>query len=415
MHTKEVPNIADEPNTLADVGPRLRRYAAIVGGVALALALISGLFIGDGGKYLLHSYLTSYCFFLSLSLGGLFFVAVQHASRAGWSVSVRRIAEILGGNLPLMALLALPILVPVLLGNGHLYPWVDRAYLDAHPVVAQKTAWLNGWSFAGRCAVYFAIWALMARFFLNGSTKQDEQGGTELTLRMERWSPLALILFALTITCASVDLVMSLSPEWFSTIFGVYYFSGSTVGALATIIVVACLLQRAGRLTHAITVEHYHELGKLLFAFVVFWGYIAFSQYMLIWYANIPEETRYYLARQTGGAGAVVGPWAYVSLLLVAGHLLIPFVGLLSRHVKRNRKLLVGWAVWLLVFHWVDMYWLVMPSLGRPGLPFGFTDVFCILGLGGAYVAGTLWIAGDRRWIAVKDPRMSEALVFENT
>ena len=155
---------------------------------------------------------------------------------------------------------------------------------------------------------------------------------------------------------------MSLEPAWFSTIFGVYYFSGAAVGFLAALVLAALVVQGSGRLTGTITAEHYHDLGKLLFGFVVWWGYIAFSQYMLIWYGNIPEETVYYLKRQTG-------PWAIVSLVLLFGHLLIPFLGMLPREVKRRRVLLGFWAVWLLAFHWLDMYWLVMPNLGGGRLP----------------------------------------------
>ena len=152
-------------------------------------------------------------------------------------------------------------------------------------------------------------------------------------------------------------LIMSLEPAWFHAIFGVYYFSGAAVGFLAALVLAALVVQGSGRLTGTITAEHYHDLGKLLFGFVVWWGYIAFSQYMLIWYGNIPEETVYYLKRQTG-------PWAIVSLVLLFGHLLIPFLGMLPHEVERRRVLLGFWAVWLLVFHWLDMYWLVMPNLG---------------------------------------------------
>ena len=160
--------------------------------------------------------------------------------------------------------------------------------------------------------------------------QQDRSGLTVLTLRMERLSPVGLILLAGTITFAAFDFLMSLTPRWYSTIYGLYYFSGAMVGALASIILLAIALQAAGRLRNLVTVEHYHDLGKLLFAFVVFWGYMAFSQYMLIWYANLPEETEWYQPRNSG-------VWAVVSLVLLFGHLLIPFLGMMSRQIKREQ------------------------------------------------------------------------------
>jgi hypothetical protein len=176
---------------------------------------------------------------------------------------------------------------------------------------------------------------------------------------------------------------------------------------LSSIVLTAVLLQASGRVESAITAEHYHDIGKLLLGFVIFWGYMAFSQYMLIWYGNIPEETTWYLVRQSNG-------WAFISLALLFGHLLIPFFGLLSREVKRRRHVLVCWAVWLLVFHWIDLYWVVMPNLGRKSPPFGLLDVTVTLGVFCLFLAGLLRVAGDKSWVARKDPRLDESLAFEN-
>jgi hypothetical protein len=184
---------------------------------------------------------------------------------------------------------------------------------------------------------------------------------------MERVGGPAILLLAVTVTLASFDWLMSLDPQWYSTIFGLYFYSGGVVGALAAVILISVGLQRSGRLA-AVHVEHYHDLGKLLFAAVVFWAYMAFSQYLLIWYANIPEETQWYRLRLEGG-------WGIVALVLVFGHLLIPFFGLLSRHAKRNKTVLAFWAAWLLVVHWVDVYWLVMPALQSEEFPLGLVDV----------------------------------------
>ena len=200
---------------------------------------------------------------------------------------------------------------------------------------------------------------------------------------------------------------MSLEPMWFSTIFGLYFFAGSVVGFLALLILFAIVVQQGGLIRHSITIEHYHDLGKLLLAFVVFWGYMAFSQYMLIWYANIPEESVWYLVRQTG-------PWKWITVGLLFGNLLIPFVCLLPREVKRRKILLGACAVWLLGVHWIDLYWLVLPTFAPDHLPFGAIDICCIVALACLFAAGTLRIARGRNLIPVRDPRLNESLAFEN-
>ncbi len=409
MQNQSSANTPDERTTLEGIAPRAALGLAALGLAGLVAGLGFGLVRNDGLQYFFHAYLMNYCYFLSISLGALFFVALQHATRAGWSVTVRRLAELLAANMLCLLLLFLPVIVPVLMGDTGLYRWNEPEEVALSELLQHKEIYFHPIFFAGRCIFYFAVWGLLARFFLRRSLRQDESGDPVLTMQMERLSPLALLLFAGTITFASFDWLMSLAPEWFSTIFGVYYFSGAAVGFFAAIILLAMLLQASGRLTASITVEHYHDLGKLLFAFVVFWGYIAFSQYMLIWYANIPEETTWYLARQSGS-------WMWVSVVLLFGHLLIPFFGLLSREAKRRKALLAFWAVWMLAAHWIDLYWLVMPSFEHPqGLPLGPIDAGCLLGIGGLYFAGVLRVAGDRPLVPRADPRLDESLAFENS
>jgi hypothetical protein len=200
---------------------------------------------------------------------------------------------------------------------------------------------------------------------------------------------------------------MSLEPHWFSTIYGVLYFSGAVVGGLAAMVVMAIVLQGTGRLANSITVEHYHDLGKLLLSFVIFWAYIAFSQYLLIWYANLPEETLWYQVRASGS-------WAQVAVILLVAHLFIPFLGLLPRYAKRRKFVLGFWAVWLLVVHWIDMYWLVMPTYSPKGARPALVDAFCLAGLLAIYVAMVLWVAGTQALSPQRDPRLPESLAFEN-
>jgi hypothetical protein len=297
--------------------------------------------------------------------------------------------------------------VPLLLGSTSLYPWLDPQLVVGDALLQHKRPFLNLPVYAAGAVACFLIWSWLARFYLRRSLEQDASGDAALTLRMERLSPVALLLLAVTVTFASFDWMMSLTPHWFSTMYGVYYFSGAVVGSLAVIVLMAVALQASGHLRQAITTEHYHDLGKLLLSFVIFWGYIAFSQYMLIWYANLPEETEWYRPRHAG-------PWGMTSLVLLFVHLLIPFLGLLPRAMKRRKLLLAFWALWLLAAHWLDVYWLVMPTFQPAYPPLGLLDLACLVGLGALYAAGVLQVARDRPLVAIGDPRLAEALAFEN-
>jgi hypothetical protein len=371
-------------------------------GLGAALALAAG---SDGGWTRFYaSYLVSFVFFLSLALGALFFVLVQHVTRAGWSVAVRRLAEGIAPNVFFpMAFLALPVLY----GLRTLYPWTDAAAVAADHLLHAKEPWLNVPFFLGRTVFYFGVWSGLAIWFHRKSTEQDRTGDPRLTQAMEKTSTAALIFFAFTVTFFAFDYLMSLTPHWYSTIFGVYFFAGCVLGFFALMSVLAFLVQRAGALRRAITTEHYHDLGKLVFAFTVFWAYIGFSQYMLMWYANLPEETIWYAARQTGS-------WTTMSLLLIFGHFLVPFLALMSRDVKRRKPLLLTGAVWMLAMQWADVYWLVMPAKSPGVVPLSFMDLAVFLGVGGLFFAAALRRLGAHALVAVKDPRLSESLGYES-
>ena len=399
----------DENIRLGGLGPWVFFVFGLLGVLGLAAGIALGWARHDGWRYFFHSYLLNYCFLLSIALGALFFVNMQHITRAGWSVVLHRLAECLGANIPCLMALFLPILISVLQGNGVLYPWADPAAAAGSELLRHKAAYLEPTFFGFRAVGYFAVWLFLTRYFLTHSLAQDRTAETAETLRMERLSPAAMLLFAATVTFAAIDWLMSLTPDWYSTIFGVYFFAGIAVAGLATLILTSLCLQATGRLTRVITVEHYHDLGKLLLTFVVFWGYIAFSQYLLIWYGDIPEETQWYLVRQTGG-------WKWISLVfLVGGNCLIPFCGLLPRFVKRQKLLLGFWALWLLVMHWIDLYWIVMPNLGEDKLPFDIMDICLLVGMLGIYIAGVVKVAGNNSLVPLADPRLKESLNFENT
>lgn len=398
----------EEQTTLGAAAVRAAAAFLVVGVAGLAAAVGLEYGRGDHWRYFLHGYLVNFCFFTSLSLGALCFVPLQHVTRAGWSVTVRRIAELLADNVATMLPLLAPLAASVLSGDGSLYPWANPQTVAADHALEQKQPYLNPAMFVVRGMGYFVVWWLLARYFLRRSLRQDRTGDVALTLSMERLSPAALILLVVTVTFASFDWLMSLWPHWWSTVFGLYYVSGAAVGFLALLILLLVLLERTGRLGTAVTIEHYHDLGKLLLAFVAFWGYIAFSQYLLIWYANIPEETTWYQPRHSG-------PWGWVSLGLLAGNLMLPLCGLLSRWPKRHPPTLAFWAAWLLVLHWIDIYWLVMPAYDARQACFGASDVCCLVGMGGVYLAGLMWRCRGRALVPLGDPRRDEALAFENS
>lgn len=401
-------DISRDKRTLDQLAPALSRGGIAVGTFALALSIVLAFTWKSAGERFFHAYLVGFVYFLGISLGALFFVMLQHLTRAGWSVVVRRLAEGIAANTALMGILFLPILF---FGMKALFPWTHAEHVAHDHVLQHKAPYLNSAFFAIRAIFYFAVWIWLSRFLLDTSRRQDHSGDAALTLSMERYSAPGMLLFALTTTFAAFDWLMSLDPHWFSTIFGVYYFSGAIISFLAALIVVIAYLQSRERLTHAINKEHFHDLGKLLFGFIVFWAYIAFSQYMLIWYGNIPEETAWLDRRQLGDS---VGPWTMLGLLLLLGHFVIPFLGLLSRYPKRRKDLLLLAAVWMLVMHYIDLYWLVMPEHNSQSPAPHLIDLTTFIGLGGLYVAGVCSWLKSGSLLPEKDPRLVESLAFEN-
>lgn len=426
------------PGTIASI-------AGAGGLVLLVLAAVAG-FTGINDYTVtdfLRAYLIAFAFFLSIALGALFFVLIHHLTRAGWSVVVRRLAELMMQTLPVLGIASLPILVgvPHLYGKWaapetapHAAPHADHGaeshpiahaadHHHTNPIIEGKRPYLNVPSFIGRIIGYFVIWSVLGLALFRFSTKQDESGEAKWSLRSESLSAPGMVIFGLTLSFASFDLLMSLEPEWFSSIFGVYYFAGSVLGAMSFLALFAMAIQRRGILAHAITTEHYHDIGKLMFGFVVFWGYIAFSQYMLIWYANIPEETQWFWPK----ASHLAHPsWLTLTFVLLFGHLIVPLFGLISRHVKRWRFGLAFWAVWLLVMHYIDLYWIVTPSFvafdtAHTALQNGPVpveqlplDALCLVGLFGVFVAAMLRPTARVALVPHKDPRLDESLAFEN-
>ena len=376
-----------------------------VGAAVGLLALVATFALGLAQpRQLWASYLVAFLFWLTLALGGLFFVLVQFAARAGWSVAVRRIAEHVAGTLPLFVLL----FVPLALSLGELFPWTDAAATAADPLLAAKGAFLNQDFFLLRAAFYLLAWAALGWWFRRRSLAQDVSADPRTTRLLQSVSAPALVLYAITLTYASFDWIMSLEPRWYSTIFGVYLFAGCAVAIFAAVALGAILLERrGGPLEGIVTAEHYHDLGKLLFGFVVFWAYIGFSQYMLIWYGNIPEETVWFARRLEHG-------WLAVSVALAVAHFVLPFFYFILVRTKRDRVLLAAGCLWLLAAHWLDLYWLVMPAVFPQGPPVSLLDLLAWLGIGGLFVAVLGALLRRPALVPVGDPRLPESLSFEN-
>lgn len=378
-------------------GTRLHKLPWI--GLGLGLAGMAGsAFLAQGHmQEFLYAWLVAFLFFLSIALGGLFFVLVLFATKAGWGVSVRRLAEHAMATLPIFALLFLPIAW----GAGQIFSWWEGPGDDA--LLALKEPYLNSGFFLARAATYFIVWSAIALWFASRSARQDISGEHSITRRLQAASGPCLILYAFTVTFASIDWIMALDPHWYSTMFGIYFFSGCLVGIFAFLVLAVGLLQEAGYVKQVIHKGHYHTLGMLLFAFMVFWAYIAFSQYFLIWYANIPEETIWYLHRMHG-------TWSNLSLILAVGHFGIPFFFLMPRAIKENPRLLMAGAAWMLLMHLADIYWLVMPNLYDHGPHFGLLDVAALASVGGIFMGAFGWSLRRHALIPVKDPRLPESL-----
>jgi hypothetical protein len=289
-------------------------------------------------------------------------------------------------------------------------PAGDPHELIEKGLLERKAGYLNKNFFLLRVVFYFVVWILIASRFFGWSTAQDKSKDPKLTVAAQRFAPPATLLYALTLTFAAFDWIMSLEPTWFSTIFGVVIFACGVVSSYAVIILTTLALRNAGPLEGAVTVEHYHDLGKLMFGFLVFWAYVSFSQYMLIWYAALPEETTFFHNRWDHA------PWETVSMGIILFNFVVPFFWTISRHFKRNvGRLQIGAAI-LLIMHVVDMYWFVMPNvtLGKDGFTFNWMDVACLLAVGGIYAAFVFHRMTQFSLVPVGDPRLQRSLHFQN-
>jgi hypothetical protein len=386
--------------------PSTRGRLVVLVPVALAIAagVVSLSRWSHDPRHWLYSYLTAFVFVISVSVGALAWLMLQHLTRAVWSVAIRRLLENLTLPLPWLALGFLPVAASL----PRIYSWADPSRVAADPALARKAAWLNPAFFNVRAAVYLAVWAVLAAILTRRSVGQDRTADPGVNDLMRGISSWGLALLALTTSFAAFDWLMSLEPHWASTIFGVYFWAGSLVSSLAALILLILALRGTGWLTRTITIDHLHDLGKLLFGFVVFWTYIAFSQYFLIWYANFPEETGWYITRRSG-------TWNTLSWALCFGHFAVPFFLLLFRAIRRDPFWLGFLAGWVLVFHYLDLYWIVMPTLYPEGVQPDWLDAAVLATVVLAASAAVAHGCKARPLVPIGDPHLSESLAFRDS
>ena len=400
-------DITIPPSSFLAKLPMLGGILAVAGlGATLASAF------GENKARAMFSYLWAFEVVLAIALGGLGVLLIDHVVRMGWGIVVRRFVETTAATLPVFALLWVPI---GFLGIHELFPWSH----EVDPILVKKAWFLNSGFWYVRAFFYLACWSGLGWYLYSQSVKMDALG-EDLPQRermihtIRKVASGGIPLFGLTLSFGAIDWLMSLQPHWYSTIFGVYYFAASVLAFYAFTTLMTMAAQGSGVLKKAVNTEHFHDLGKYMFGWTIFWAYIAFSQFILIWYANIPEETEFFMVRNQGG-------WEYISYALPVAHFFVPFLFLISRQIKRNRTFLATGAVFTLLMHCVDIYWLVMPNFGahgeghhEPHLAFSYLDVTALLGMAGVFLAVYGVLLNRNKVVPINDPRLEESLAHEN-
>jgi hypothetical protein len=346
-----------------------------------------------------HNFLLSAYYLVSLGVGATIFLSFLYVSNAGWATAIRRVPEAIAASLPQFSL----VLLATLFGIHFLYEWSHHDVVAHDAILKSKSGWLNVPFFSIRMVIILGIWILISKALLKNSFAQDERGEIEYSFRNKKNGALFLVAMGLTYWLASMDWIMSLEPHWYSTIYGIYHFSGTFMTSIAAITIVVILLRRQGVLANVVTNEHLFLLGKLLFGFSTFWAYIWFSQYLLIWYANIPEEVVYFNRREHGG-------WIIFTIANVLFNWIIPFFVLLPQWTKRNEGLLLKVCIVVMIGHWIDLFWMILPPLMKEGPQFSIWEIGILAAAISAFFYFTFRAFSKNNSVPNNDPLLVESL-----
>jgi hypothetical protein len=393
MDARELGNDPDLPAALG----RVAKPAGIAGVVALAIAGAGA--VAGGADQFFRSYLVGFVFWNGIGLGCLAVLMLQYLTGGAWGIAIRRLLESAARTLPLTAI----AFVPLALGLPHLYEWTHRDVVAKDELLQKKALYLNVPFFLSRAVLYFALWLLIAWLLNRLSRAQDTNPDRAVTRRLQLTGAGGLVVYALTVTFASIDWVMSLEPHWFSTMYGVIFMVAQALGGLALAVATLVLLSHRQPLAGFIQPRHLHDLGKMLFAFVMFWAYVSYSQYLIVWSGNLPEEIPWYLARFRGG-------WGWVGLAVLVLQFVVPFALLLSRVANRNPRILFTAAALLVIIRFADICWLVLPAFSPQHFAIHWMDVLVPVGLGGIWIAVFASQIPKRPLLPTGDPEFAEAL-----
>jgi len=374
--------------------------SALIVGVVLTVLLVIGAVI-DRTQFF-HAYLVGFIFWIGITVGSLALLLLQHLTGGAWGVVIRRVLEASTRTLPLMLIL----FIPIMFGLKQIYPWTDPAYMQATPALQQKAHYLNPSFFMIRAAIYFAFWSLLALLANWLSLEQDRADSKTVRKRLQIISGPGLGLLIISITFASIDWVMSLEPAWSSTIFGLIFVAAWSLSALAFTIVVMSWLSKRPPMDRVAQPRHFQDWGNLLLTLVMLWTYFAFSQYLIIWSGNLPEETTWYVARKQGG-------WGVIALAIVILQFAFPFMTLLSRAAKKSSERLATLAVLILIMRVVDVIWLIEPAFNKSAeehFHLSWMDVVAPLAIGGLWIATFAWQLQKRALVPLNDPQLEQAL-----
>jgi hypothetical protein len=368
---------------------RFRKPAMLIGVMALVISAIGAIFQPNE---FFRSYLIAFLFWLAVALGCLPLLMLHHLAGGGWGFALRRILEAATRTLPLSAI----FFVPVVFGIHSLYEWSQPDVLESDAILSQKTPYLNVPFFLIRALIYFAAWMFIAHFLNKWSNEQDETGDLALIGRFQRLGGAGILVYGLTITFASIDWAMSLEPHWFSTIYGALFMVGQVLTALAFTIPIAALLSDTPPASQYLSPDIFQDLGNLMLTFIMLWAYMSFSQYLIIWSGNLPEEIPWYLRRSARG-------WQWLAAFLALFHFAVPFLVLLARGNKRKRGIIAIIAVAILIMRWFDLYWLIAPAF-YDSLTIHWLAPLITLGLGGIWFTAFVSQLQKKALLPLRDP-----------